>query len=54
MRRSEVWGKDWKEKIAKEHKEEYMFKVMKKLSDKYVSERAFVEKRYASKDRLDA
>ncbi|KAJ3333323.1 hypothetical protein HDU76_009295, partial [Blyttiomyces sp. JEL0837] len=49
-KRSEVWGKDWRQKHDLERKEQFMFNRMKILSDKYLAKRAELEKKYSVRE----
>ncbi|KAJ3356053.1 hypothetical protein HDU83_001967 [Entophlyctis luteolus] len=48
-KRTEVWGYDWKEKLARKQKEEHYLKTMRMLSDKYFAQKDALAKKYNPK-----
>ncbi|KAJ3119116.1 hypothetical protein HDU96_000031 [Phlyctochytrium bullatum] len=48
-KRSDVWGKGWRERHERERKEEYQLKVMRLLSDQYVSRKSTLAWKYNRK-----
>ncbi|KAI8848909.1 acyltransferase ChoActase/COT/CPT [Chytridium lagenaria] len=45
-KRSEIWGKGWRQQHEQERKNEYYLRTMRQLSDQYIAKRAHLARKY--------